>query len=767
MIDMKKRIIAALLAVVMTVLCLVSCGSAFSFADEDMTKYTDGTFDINKFFEALKKIEIKDGDFTTDEATGDKKVAENIYDKIASAYITEVGNDYYSADKLKEGDINEGDVVYFCYFAKDADGNYFMLSDMEEASITNSKTKAKHFIKLGNYDEDDAFMAKVAEALLAKEGVKYYSTKTKADLQKGITGSTEKLNAIKVAANDIIVVSYKLEYTEGDTDYKKTASFETIKLDGSTPLSEKLTALISTAGAKVNVGEKVEAPSATYNGDTDKTTTTTFEVVDNGITKKYSDFTINYKIDSYVSEEEAITFTLTYEGDDLYADNLRDQSASKVELKDKDKEFTYYVYPVYRLDVPEVSAETVIEYVYGKNVSGTSNELFTSEEYKYTEGESSKTVKALITSLSNLWKDTYEEGSDIAKLYKDFKDADAAFDEAVGDKVDEAEAKYEKARLDFYTAKRTEIRNAIKKITAAVKGEDKLGEKLFEEYEKDIRHSLKEEYNTYITEEIGKEVWKIIDEQVVVKEYPEQLVKEFSKHLYESYEYEFHNGDAASDSSSANKESNYTKYKGVFKDYLKVTLGVTTEGTDADIDAALAKEAKEHIEPIIKLYLVAQKINAYEFEGGQKITDVIKKYVQADIDAGIYDAHYEYNDSLSKAENEKAEARANEQAKKNKEAALKNAESFLVTDAVFNEYKKDIGKKTYQVWEEQYGEINIRAALQLDKLFYFLVSTDVEMAGEDDHKHQEPVYFDRDGDQKLWIKFRNVVYNFPAEDEGE
>ena len=742
-----------------------------------MKQYTDGKFDIAAFFNAIKDIEITDGDYTTDKDINDKKVIEGIYDKIASAVITEAGKDYYSKDKLESGDITEGDIVYFCYFAKDADGNYFMLSDMLESSITASTTKAKHFIKLGNYDEDDGFMAKVAEALLAKKDVKYYSTQTKTDLQKE--------GSVKIAKDEKIVISYDVEISEGEGDdkktYKKTADYQLVILDGSSAISAKLVELISTPGAKVNVGDKVEVPAATYNGDTDKTTTTSFDIVEDGITYKYSNFTIDYKIDSYVSEDEAITFKYTNKDLlDAYCDNLRLTSAEKIKLKEL--ELTYYVYPVYRLDLPEVSAESIIEYVYGKNVSTTSSDLFTSEEYKYeyevTEGENTttktKTVKELITTLTNLWKDSYEKGSDLEKLYNVYKDADTAVDKAEkGDALDKAEAALDKAEGEFYVAKRNEIRETIKKIVAAKKGDDVCGEKFYEEYVEDTHHTSKEKYNTDITEKVGKKVWEIIDKQIVVTSYPKDLVEEFADHLYESYEYKFYNENysegSTSSSSSTAAVSNYIKYNGVFKDYLIETLNTenkTEKFFDGTVNAnnisrALKDKAKVDVKPIIQLYFLAQELNKYNFGDGKTINDIVLGYVESDIAAGKYKAHYEYNDSLSKEENERADAKAKEQADKNKESALKNAKNFLVTDAVFEDYKNEIGKKTYEVWEEQYGEINIRAALQADKIFYYLLSTDIVMSEDGGDSHAEVKYVDRDG--KLWLAFRTASYHFPAE----
>jgi hypothetical protein len=81
---MKTRIVALILTVVMSLLALTSCGS-FNFAKEDLTSYA--TFDYEAFKAALAKIEIEDGDFTTDEETREKLVQSKIYTTIADKII--------------------------------------------------------------------------------------------------------------------------------------------------------------------------------------------------------------------------------------------------------------------------------------------------------------------------------------------------------------------------------------------------------------------------------------------------------------------------------------------------------------------------------------------------------------------------------------------------------------------------------------------------------------------------------------------------------
>ena len=155
---MKTRIVALILTVVMSLLALTSCGS-FNFAKEDLTSYA--TFDYEAFKAALAKIEIEDGDFTTDEATREKLVQSKIYTTIADKIVAAT----YEADRKTEGTLGKGDVLYFVYYAVDADGNLYFTSEMKEASITASSTKANHVIKLGDVNEKADLQLKLKEAL--------------------------------------------------------------------------------------------------------------------------------------------------------------------------------------------------------------------------------------------------------------------------------------------------------------------------------------------------------------------------------------------------------------------------------------------------------------------------------------------------------------------------------------------------------------------------------------------------------------------------
>ena len=219
---MKTRIVALILTVVMSLLALTSCGS-FNFANEDLTAYAD--FNYDTFKAALSTLVIKDGDFTTDEATREKMVASKIYTTIADKIVTATTDE---ADRKTEGALGKGDVLYFVYYAVDeATGNVYFTSEMKEASITTSTastdlTKDKHVIKLGDVNEKGELQLKLKEALgdVAELKDAIYSMVTAADL------TSEEL-ALK--EGDTIVISYKRTSTTAEGEkIEETANFEKI-----------------------------------------------------------------------------------------------------------------------------------------------------------------------------------------------------------------------------------------------------------------------------------------------------------------------------------------------------------------------------------------------------------------------------------------------------------------------------------------------------------------------------------------------------------
>ncbi len=726
---MKQRIIALVLVVVMSLLALSSCAGSFNFADEDLNKYVK-EFDVDAFLEALQELEIEDGDFTTNDEIRNQKVKENIYDKVVDALIKAS----YESDRKTEGDLGDGDVLYFVYYAVDAKtGNVYHASNMAESSITGTSTKAAHVINLGNVDEENEFM-KLLKENLAEGNLEDYTYKTltaaqireqaKKDLlAENKDATTEQITAaqnaaLKVKEGQTIYVSYTRTYEKTDAEGKtstvtENATYEKITLDPANPFHAE----ILHEKAIANVGSNVSF----YNATTDKTATTiklTEGEGDAAIEYTYSKVNILWLVEKEGQSIATFTYAPYNATQNVTPDNLN--SVGKQDLKGV--ELTYYVYPVYALSAPaanEITVADILFYLYGAKLTTSSFEFFKEE---YVNGE--EKIADLIADITKIYgeKDEkfYKDGSDLKVLLDAVK---AAEDAVKGDKATTEEQKViDDAKEALAKGKNVKCKEVIAKIVDAKKGDDVLGEKIYDDYTKDIKHTLKEAYDQEIVEKVQKAVWELIDKSVVLNDtYPQDVVDEFYEVLYESYENEFYTGDYSK------TQSNYSKY-GTFENYLIATLKVKTAD---EIEGAIIKEAQDYIKPILKIFVVSKAV-----ADDAKVK--LPQYVQADIASGVYE---EDKESIERAENE--------------------SKYFIINDDYLKYYKKEVGNAYYRNLIDSYGEINLRAGIQFNKLMNYLTSADIIMTeeeGHDDHGHAEYKYTDKDAEGNIYISFRTVKY---------
>ena len=731
---MKKRIVALILTVVMSLLALVSCGS-FDFIEEDLTSYAE--FDVEKFVEALNKLEIEDGEFTTDVAIRELLVDAKIYNTIVDKIIAQKTDE---DDQKKTGELGAGDVLYFVYFAtyetEDGKTHTFFGSDMNESTITASSTKANHVVRLDDYfDEDDEFFKLLVENLQKVDIKDYvYSMLTKAEIEAEAEKALKetkpdatadeikaaKAEAIKVKAGDKVYVSYNVSYpnknAEGvETTVKEKASYELITLDAENVLHAQILNATS-----ANIGETV-------------TTTEAIKVTEDGVEKTYTDFKILWKVDS---EGQAIsTFKYTpYEKTEGKDDEKKEVSpdslyttGGKIDLIGK--ALTYEVYPVYAIEAPayeEITAADILYYVNGSSLADNSYEAF----------ENVEGLEALLKDVKSIFATTekdnkyYAEGTELAKLLKAYNDLGGA-NPTTEQKTANAEAK-----TALTDAQNAELKKVCDQIAALNDG--KLATAILEEYEKDTFHTLKEEYDSTIVSNVRAAILDLIYESVKVTSYPEKLLKEYVEHLYESYEYTYYTGKFDTNTTNVKKYAD-------FNAYLEATLKVTGEDK---INEAIEKEAKAAIEPIIKIYVVAKALE----------NDAVKAmvgpdgYIEADIAGGAYTLDEEaYRDYYGDEADKKIA-----EAKKDIEESIKSAREesglFLINDAYMRKYKRAVGSAFYRQQIESYGEINLRTALQFNKLFYYLTCTNIEFNTEEGHAE---VKYTADGTK---IDFRTVDY---------
>ena len=199
--DMKNRIIALILVVVMSLLALCSCGS-YDFADEDITY---ASFDYAAFKDALAKIEIEDGEFTTDEATRLKIAAAKVYNAVVDKMIAETKEEDRNTTMSGDAALTGGDVLYFVYYATLGEQVFFG-SQMNVTTLTSSSDKANHVVRLDNhYDEKTNTFAYLIQQEVLKmiengEDLHAYSTKTKAQLEADFVEAWEAAHEGKTYA---------------------------------------------------------------------------------------------------------------------------------------------------------------------------------------------------------------------------------------------------------------------------------------------------------------------------------------------------------------------------------------------------------------------------------------------------------------------------------------------------------------------------------------------------------------------------------------
>ena len=121
---------------------------------------------------------------------------------------------------------------------------------------------------------------------------------------------------------------------------------------------------------------------------------------------------------------------------------------------------------------------------------------------------------------------------------------------------------YNKTNLRFSDEAEKKLTDAIKEIVNLAGAET-----IKVEYRKYAYETLEKEYNKTIKDKLSAAVWKLAKDNFKVTSYPEKLVEECRKALYEQEKYKFWTANytsssSSSASSSSSKESNYKHYGG-------------------------------------------------------------------------------------------------------------------------------------------------------------------------------------------------------------
>lgn len=777
---MKKRIIALILATVMSLLALASCGAAsFNFAQNSVEHVSIGS--LSEFLDALQKIEIEDADFTTDENIRKDKIVYDIYSSLTSAAVKK-------NDKLKKGELSKQDVLYFAYYCtyeeKDADGNVtatytFMYDQMKEALITSGSTtvKAAHVVELGNLIDDDSNDYKTAlyKALMEKFGENdtiVLKNDAEGDAAIDILYSTTSSTGTAVADDAVVVISYTRTFNDANGDEKKQVVLHKTLDLGKTYAegSEEAELIKIMLGDNVTLKVGNDVTEVTKDAAGTEAKKSVFDITLDGVKYKYSEIGIEWIVNS--DNGELLTFKHTpypTTSEKVEPNGLHDKTAEKIDLKGK--ELTYHVYPVSYIDVPEFTntgsgddAYNIIKHIFGSNVKADTLEIFESEEYVNGDAKLKALVEALVKLYANdeeTLKSFKNEAGEktLFDLKKAASDAAAALKAASKDAENYADLEKadEEATKAYDDAYEYNVNAQIKKIVESKKGEELAAAKIVEQYKSDVEDTLVARYDSAIIDAVGDEVWKLIDKHFVVNSYPEEMVEEFYTHIYEQHEYDFYNGKykSSSSSSTTSTESNYAHFKGDLEAYLVEV----TKATNKDYKAAITNSAKEYLKPLLQIFALSK---ALEESKAANVVAKMEEYTKLDEKAGAYKVHSHEGHDHGEAEAEEEEKRMREAY----ENALADAKHFLVDDEALKAYKKYVGKASYDAYIDNYGEHNLRAALQANRLMYFLLCTDVEY----DEDGVKSVVYKTVGEGENATKvlsFRTISYSIKAETEDD
>ncbi len=714
---MKNKIIALFLVVVMATLALASCSQPYDYTDGNLDEYiqvSDG------FLKALKEIKIEDADFTTDEATRQNKVTASIYSTLAS-FAEKNG------EKKTDGTINDDDTFYYAYYITyTKDGKTYAYDVDEFMKETASPKKSIKLSAIDVNDEDaDALSVAIKKALFS-DTVKTY------DFNGYSTVTTAKTDINKDKEFATAIVSYTLTTGEGDTKQVQVADAAIINLkpaEGDNSIEAQIAKVLTGKDNKVQIFDKDNYVEVCTGVDGDnKTYDNKFTVTDGETT--------------YTCTNLKVLFAADKAGKEIKVDGIKlDADKSKIDSRhpegetlkvEKNTEVTYHVYPVYYYEVSSAdSAEAIVREALADKVTVNSLDIFADETYKNGD----KTVKALVEELVKVYSDN--TSTKIAELKKAYDAAAKAVTDA-GENATDAQKTAEADAKKAYEDAKNAATNKVKEIVAATKdgAEKTVSQLIVEQYRESVYENLEEAYNEAIIEKVGEAIWKLIDTHAVLKEsnrYPAELIEESKAHLYNQYEHDFYTGE-----NETTHTSYYSEYNGDFDAYLvSVTKASSLDGVDAKIE----EQAKAFVLPIMKIYAVAKVLE----EGSAVLSQQI-----ADNKAVIED----FADHGTRREFETVEF---------------FAKNFYITDEVFEEYKKMVGKNEFESAMNSYGgETNIRIAHQVSNIFDYLLMVDYDEpeAAEGEHVHAEITYKELEGGEKV-VPFYNVSYTIKSESNSD
>lgn len=576
---MKKRIISFILVIVLSVLALASC--AYSYENDNMANYVD--FNKEAFLDAIASLEIEDADFGTDEDVRNNKVIDAIFTTLVGKADTD--------NKITEGTPKKYSTYYYCYYAT------FVNDENETVTVYASSMKQSSAVKLQlGMSSLEGLSLKIADAVKDFELVQDYAYDT------DTTSTTKK--------GDIVVVTYTRK-AEGDEN-SVTYTNQIIELTEDAPAEDGTQTFLNqlvglTAGS--STGKAFEGIDEVVDGETVK--------VD------YSSVKVNWIVKSDLANHLEVKYTPTEET------KVNDVAGNEVDLKDK--ELTYYIYPVYYIDViSELTAEVIVDTIYGSSISAgtdanedgdfddeddTKPSLDVFGDSGYKNGD--ETINAIVEELAKLQATLEEKETALEDAIEDLEEKQAAVDKAGDDATPEETDALDAAKTAKNTAEseKTEADDAVKaqveKLLACTKSGDTstLEETIVKEYKQSRYDSLEATYKNSIKQNLAKAIYAIAKESITFKKddagnelLPSSEVNKAYKTILNNLKYDFYEGTYSSSSSETNYHYYTETKKTGFDGYLRAEYGLKDDEAVSLAYDEMWAEARENVKEIVIVY---------------------------------------------------------------------------------------------------------------------------------------------------------------------
>ena len=624
----------------------------------------------------------------------DKAISDRLLATDASLSIEDIAKYIYSTSAANV--VNESDVVSVSYTKtwKDSDGKeqtetvsnyYYPVVTIGEKN--SSKEFAKQLVgkqvgvDLGSFTVTETETVGTGDNQVTNE-VEYTYTDVKVE-------SIVKDNSTQtVKAGDIVNVTYTYTFDASAWYNKDTGEYDfgseisklgKVDKDGKYSITYTNTFVTTKEDVKNSEG-KVDDANKTFEGQLVGKgigTTSSISLKDQTLDGKTVD--INYtgvKVNWIVnSDMNSIDVKYTpYAQEELKEGEkeptLTNTIGQAVEVRNK--ELTYHIFPVYYLDVVELTAEMVVRDFY-TTITATEAHDEAEEEGEHEEGEEHAhknifsildgnykytvtdengketvtTLKTLVEELTTLYSTLSSKKSTLSSklsslttaqqnLAKDKGDVTATTDKLVNDK-DKAYTDYKSAKKEVDDAQKA-VDDKIEEILACKDGETSVKEGLVEGYKNYTAYNLEQEYKSELDKNVVKAIISYLKANIkFTGELPKKAVDEAYDSIMNAYKYDFYEGKYNSTT------TNYKQYKGNFDEYLKA---VTKTSNVKSAKAAMRTAAEESVKEVIIIYVLTAAVeerwsNAEILLTKEEIKNIKKNIEAQEVAYKNYESLYE------------------------------------------------------------------------------------------------------------------------------